>query len=226
MRLNITRVALADWATVLMAVCAVVVAGMVVKQQLFGASAPTVEDKMVEDWRSYLTGGARIGPEDAPVTIIVFGDYECPFCQRLDQAVRSVRAEYPEEVAAVYLHMPLSYHEHAYQAARFAECAAHKGRFHEAHTLLYDLEGLDGLDPTDFGSAAGVLDLASFVECASDESPVPGIEDDLAVARDLQVTSTPTVIVNGLRLGRTPDANRLSEVVRSALTEARNRPKS
>ncbi len=65
-----------------------------------------------------MDGGDRIGPEDAPVTIIVFSDYECLFCMRLDQVVRSVRAEYPEEVAAVYLHKPLSYHEHAYQAAR------------------------------------------------------------------------------------------------------------
>lgn len=162
-RRRFSREAVADWATVSMALCAIVVTAVVVQQQPRAPSRqtfPNFEDREVEDWDEYLSGGHRIGPDNAAVTIVEFGDYECPFCRRLEPALRALLAEYSEEVAIVYRHVPLTYHEHAYQAARLAECAAVQDRFPEAHTRLYDVE-LEDFDPADFGAAIGVHDLVS-----------------------------------------------------------------
>jgi protein-disulfide isomerase len=211
------RATVADWGVVVMAVCAVVVTGFVVRQQLRGPSGGSVEDTQVDNWDQYLAGGHRIGRANAPVTIVEFGDYECPFCRRLEPAIRSVLAEYPDDVALVYRYMPISYHEHAYQAARLAECAAQQGRFQQAHVRLYDTGNLGDIVPADFGAAVGVEDPAAFVACANNTVAVPRVDQDVAAAKELDVQSTPTVIVNGLRLGTTPDSVRLFELVQSDL---------
>lgn len=208
----------ADWATILVAVCAVIVTGILIKQQLSPQGQASTEDHSVaKTWDDFLSGGHRIGPVDAAVTIVEFGDYECPFCQELEPILRAVLLKYPEDVALVYRFSPIPYHENAYFAARVAECAAQQDLFHPAHTLLYDLKQIDSIDPMEFGRSIGVGALDEFVACAAELSPTPGIAEDIEAGNRLGINSVPTVAVNGLLLGRTPDSARLSELVREAL---------
>lgn len=120
-----------SWATLL-------VAGTVawdrVTNRVGGPIVP--EDRAIDGWERLAADGHRIGPWEAAVTILEWGDYECPFCRRLDPGIRAVLREHPRSVALVYRHFPMSYHEHAYRAARLAECAAALGRFAEAHEAL------------------------------------------------------------------------------------------
>jgi protein-disulfide isomerase len=209
----------ADLATVVIASCALVVTGFAARQHLARPSGPgAIEDRKVKNWDEYTNAGSRIGPIDARVVIVEFGDYECPFCKRVEPVLRQVFTEFPREVAILYRHLPLSYHENAYQAARLAECSADQGRFQQAHARLYDLDKLSGIDAAEFAAHVGVKESDSFIECANSADKDPEIERDLAAANKLGITSTPTLIVNGLQLGRTPDYARLTELVRAALT--------
>lgn len=214
------REEIADLSVVVIAACALAVTGMAVHRQYFASSTTATRevDHQVEDWQAYLDGGHRLGPQDAAVTIVEFGDYECPFCRRFETALRAVRAEYPEDLAVVYRHLPLSMHPDAYLAARFTECAAAQDRFAIAHEQMYDLDELGSLDASQFAEDAGVRDKDAFVACAEGEEPVPEVEKDRDAARELGVTSTPTVVINGLRIARTPDRDRLIDLVEDALS--------
>lgn len=209
-----SREALADWSTVVMALCAIGVAGMVARQQLREPTAGPVADRNVKQWDDYLAGGRRVGPDHARVTIVEFGDYECPYCRAFEPALRAALAAHPDDVALVYHYVPIPYHQHAYEAARLAECAAREGRFREAHHYLYDREDLGNIELSRFAVAVRVRDTSTLFQCARDTKPVPEIEEDLARARRLQITSTPTVVVNGLQLGMTPDSARLFDLLR------------
>jgi formate-nitrite transporter family protein len=79
------------------------------------------------------------GPEDAPYTLVEYGDYECPDCGRLYVILRDLQTEIPSRLRVVYRHYPLSgLHPHAQQAAEAAEAAEVQGKFREMHTLLFE----------------------------------------------------------------------------------------
>ena len=98
----------------------------------------------VTNWQRYADGGHRLGPETAAVTIIEFGDYQCPFCRASEPHLKAIRAKYGNDVALVYRHFPLPGHGSAFPAARGAECAGQQDRFWEFHELLYSTESWIG----------------------------------------------------------------------------------
>ena len=96
------------------------------------APIPLQFDTLPEQvWESLLDGGRRVGSEGAPATVVVFTDYECPFCAAADRTLETLRADFGSDLAVVYRHYPLlSIHPNAYHEARLAECAAEEGFFH------------------------------------------------------------------------------------------------
>lgn len=176
----------------------------------------THEDKKVPDWERYAVGH-RFGPSTAKVTIVEWGDYECPPCKGFHAAFETVSSKYPEEVALVFRHWPLATHGLAYSAAKAAECAAEQGAFEGFHRLLMETPGwMESAFPR-YAEASGVADLKAFEECVSDPSPVPAIERDKAMAEELGGRGTPTLIVNGTHLGATPEAAELEKIIQNAL---------
>jgi protein-disulfide isomerase len=94
----------------------------------------------------------------------------------------------------------------AYYAARLAECALAQGTFALAHNLLISTRELSELAPDSVAAAVGVANHSEYVECASQVGPRPSIEEDLALARSVGVNATPTFVINGTKLGSTPDS--------------------
>jgi len=85
----------------------------------------------------YAKAGNLIGPADAPVTLVVFADYECGFCRRMDETIAAVQVRQHLRFRTVYRHYPIkSRHAHAEAAALAAECAAEQGHFEEYHRAL------------------------------------------------------------------------------------------
>jgi len=212
----------ADLATIAMAIGAVIVVGLLLTDR---AQRPepriTVDEQLGRsEWRQFAESDRRIGPADAAVTIVEFGDYQCPFCQEAEAQVRQVLERYPTQVALVYRHYPLSYHEHAYRAARYADCAGEQERFPQAHRLLYDMDDLEQLDAVAFARAISVEDTDAFVTCAGRSDPLPSVEEDLRAAATLSVGATPTFVVEGLRLARTPRGDSLLALVEMRLEAA------
>ena len=193
-----------DAMTILVGVAAVGLVGMFLWERIHptpAVSGPPVISE-VDDWRTYAIGGHRAGSADPLLTIVEFGDYQCSFCREFHDHVSAVLRRHPDAVAFVYRHAPIPGNSVSYSAARVAECAADQGRFWEAHDLLLRETSWAGDALSRLGTAAGVADMPTYVECISDSSPAPAVERDLALARRLDVPGTPTVLVNeGLHYG-------------------------
>lgn len=193
---------LTDAATLLAAVSAVAILGAVIwgrNTSSRDASDPTVV--IVEDWASYAESGHRLGPADAAVTIIEFGDYQCRYCWEAEPHLASIRRNYADDVALVYRHLPLVIESASYDAARAAECAGEQGLFWPFHDRLFSDRNWQIGGATDawkrISVEVGIDDRVRFEACIGSDDPVPAITADLAAAAELGLSGTPAFLVNG-----------------------------
>ena len=142
-----------------------------------------------------------LGPADAPVTIIEFGDYECPYCRRWHAVTyRQVLEAYPGQIRFVYRDFPIeSIHADAQSAAVAANCAGEQGEYWAYHDLLFTAPSLS---PELYLSLAEdlKLDLTAFARCQQDESVLAEVSADHRYAASHGVRSTPTFFINGIAL--------------------------
>ena len=147
------------------------------------------------------TNGSAIGPMDAPITIVEFSDYQCPFCQRAEPTVKQVLQQYEGKVRFVYKHFPLeSIHPNARPASEAASCAEDQGRFWDYHELVFN--AANGLEPAALEGYAKELelDLEAFRACRAENRHAARVSADLADGANPGVNSTPTFFVNGIKL--------------------------
>jgi Na+/H+ antiporter NhaA len=157
------------------------------------------------------------GPEEAPVTVVEYGDFQCPFCGRAEPSVRELLAAFGDEVSYVWRHLPLNdVHPNAQIAAEAAEAASNQGAFWEMHDLL--LTHQDALTPPDLiGYAEQLgLDLERFEEDLRRQTGAARIAEDVDSADLSGVSGTPTFFVNGRRHHGAYDIDSLSVAVRAA----------
>lgn len=150
-----------------------------------------------DDWRDILVSGHHLGQSNADITIVEFGDFECPYCRVFWSNFAIARHEIGD-VALVYVHFPLGRHRFAMPAARAAECASEQGRFLAMHDLLLSKQDSLGLKSWDaFAVEAGVGDESAFRACIDRSEPFERIEGGLSLAERFEVTGTPGLIING-----------------------------
>jgi Na+/H+ antiporter NhaA len=162
------------------------------------------------------------GPEDAPVTFIEYGDYECPYCGQAEVVIRELLDSFGDDLRYVWRHLPLTdVHEHAQMAAEAAEAAAEQGEFWRMHDVL--LEHQDDLTPPDLTRYARDLglDLDRFWESVHSRRNVPRIAEDVASADASGVAGTPSFFINGRRHQGAYDVSTLTRAVRAARGRAR-----
>jgi protein-disulfide isomerase len=144
--------------------------------------------------------GPSRGPGDAPVTVIEFSDYQCPYCKRAEPVVAQMLERYPERVRFVYRHFPLdSIHPQARAAAHAAVCAESQDRFWEYHALLFEQEDLGAETLEELAQEVG-LDLAAFEACLEAPETRQRVAADVAAGRAVGVSGTPAFFVNGVPL--------------------------
>jgi protein-disulfide isomerase len=138
-----------------------------------------------------------MGAKDAPVTIVEFTDYQCPYCQRAQQYVDRVMEAYKGKVRLVYQEFPLDFHPQAKPAGRAARCAGEQGKFWEMHTGL--LRNPGALDEADLKGRAAKLgvDTKSFGECIASNKYDEVIQKSVENGRAIGVSGTPTFFLNG-----------------------------
>lgn len=144
----------------------------------------------------------QLGPNDAPITIIEFSDYECPFCKRFhEETFFRLLDAYEGQIRFVYRDFPLaSIHSNAIPAAEAANCAREQEAFWEFHDLLFGLsQGLSRDAYLSYARSLG-LDEAAFEACLDSRRYQEEVEDDYNFAARLGVRSTPTFFINGLPL--------------------------
>jgi Na+/H+ antiporter NhaA len=160
------------------------------------------------------------GPVEAPVTMVEYGDFECPYCGRAEPVVRELLSEFGD-VRYVWRHLPLSdVHPNARTAAEAAEAAADQGAFWEMHDLLFAHQ--DALTPSDLVSYAEELELDAerFERDLMQHAGAARVAEDIDSADLSGVSGTPTFFVNGKRHQGAYDIRTLSNAVRIAGAQA------
>jgi len=162
------------------------------------------------------------GPDDALVTLIEYGDFDCEYCGQAEGPIRDLLASFSDEVRYVWRHLPLNdVHPDAQVAAEASEAAAAQGLFWEMHDLL--LEHTGELRPDDLVRYAGQLGLDSdrMVTELRRREYAPRVSEDVASADESGVSGTPSFFINGRRHYGAYDLDALTEAVRSARNRAK-----
>ncbi len=165
--------------------------------------------------------GHQMGPDTALVTIVAWGDFQCPFCAKMAPTLAGVQRAFPADVRVVYRHLPMSFHRRAPLAAEAAVAAAAQGKFWAFHDAVYNQFGrLTREDLEDFAEEAG-LDMPAFRAALEDRRYHDAVIAEGAAAEALGVDGTPTVFVNGKPVIGTRDIPQLTQVVEVELAAAR-----
>ncbi|HLS45236.1 MAG TPA: Na+/H+ antiporter NhaA [Ornithinicoccus sp.] len=175
----------------------------------WSAGLPTELCRPVDPARDHI-----LGPADAPLTVVEYLDYECPFCARATGVIHELRERFGDDLRYVVRHLPLpDVHPHAEQAAVAAEAAAEQGRFWPMHDLLFTRQ--DELEMEDLiGYAAELgLDVEQFVRDLQREDLADRVREDVASAEASGARGTPTFFVGRERHAGPHDARTLIEKV-------------
>lgn len=163
-------------------------------------------------------GDHILGDPEAPVTLLEFGDYECPFCGRAHLVLQEVLPQVSPEVRFVFRNFPLAeMHPHALAAAEAAEAAGAQGKFWEMHHMLY--ENQTALEPADLLAYAETLELDGprFLRDLADHTHLDKIKADVRSGTHSGVRGTPTFYIDGARHDAGWDAPTLLSALRARI---------
>lgn len=197
------KAALQAIATGAMVGCALVVTFAVARREFFPPAAADVpanpEPRPVDNAAELAAAGQWMGPVGAPVQIVEFSDFQCPFCSSFAQTLRKVRARYPDRVSVLYRHYPIEQlHPHARTAALAAECAGEQGRFEPYHDRLFAQQDSIGSKAWErFAAEAGVPDVAAFTRCVAEERLMANVTRDAELAEKTGISVTPSIVIDG-----------------------------
>ena len=161
-----------------------------------------------------------VGKATAPVTIVEFSDFQCPYCKGADAIIRQLRTDYGDRLRVAFKQLPLGMHPQARGAAEAALCASDQGKYWELREWMFANPGL--LKPENFIAQAAALGLnpEPFTKCVQGHAKAAAVDHDLAVAEELGATGTPTFLVNG----RLMEGARSAEDFKRVIDEELARP--
>lgn len=162
--------------------------------------APTAEPQFVR-YDIPTDGFPSFGPQDAPITIVEFSDYQCPFCRRFhEETYQDLLAAYPNQIRFVYRNLPLtSLHPDAMPAAVASLCANDQNAYWEFHEKLFSSDALDEATFIQYATDLNI-NVDEFTSCLSSGAHDDFIQQDMDFAQNLGVQSTPTFFINGLAI--------------------------
>jgi protein-disulfide isomerase len=144
-----------------------------------------------------LDGSPAKGPDSAPITLVEFADFECPFCAMEAPVLEKMWQAHQDQVRFVYKYFPLSAHVHGEPAARAAIAAANQGKFWEMHDKLFaNRDHLEGADIDSYAKDLG-LDLAKFHADMQAQATTDRIDRDKKLGESVGVQGTPSIFING-----------------------------
>ena len=159
---------------------------------------PTVDYNKVHNLP--LGTSAIKGNKNAPVTIVEFSDFQCPYCARVQPTLKQVLKAYPDEVKLVYKDFPLSFHQQAKNAAKAARAAGEQGKYWEMHDLIFEKYSSLTVEMFREFAAKLNLDMNRFASDFSSNKYDNLIQQDMNLGRKAGVAGTPTLFMNGKRM--------------------------
>lgn len=163
-------------------------------------------------------GAPTWGPSQAPVTLVVFSDFQCPYCSRLQDTLKEIQSRYPTQVRFAFRDFPLDFHAQAMPAAVAASCAHRQGRYADMQALLFRYQGaLEDGDLERYAQQVG-LDMAAWKTCLTDPSVRAGIDADMAAGTVAGVQGVPMTFVNGIAVSGAQPLEAFTEIIDAELT--------
>jgi protein-disulfide isomerase len=161
--------------------------------------------------------GPSRGPATAPITIVEFSDFECPYCSQAEKTVSEVLRVYGDKIRLVYRDLPLPSHRNAPKAAEAAHCAGDQGKYWEMHAKLFSNQR--NLEvPALKGYAKELkLDQAKFDKCLDSGTFAPVVEENRKVGSDAGINGTPAFFVNGVLISGAQPFDAFKEVIDAEL---------
>ena len=165
----------------------------------------------------------EIGPKNAPVTIVEFGDFQCPFTRKAEDTLKQIFAKYPNKIKLVYIGHPLWLHEHARFAEKAARCANEQGKFWPYHDALFADQSK--LAEADLKATAArlKLDTKQFNKCYDEGTYEHDLATDQLLAGSLRIEGTPTFYVNGRLVFGAESADEFEKIVDQELAATGSR---
>jgi protein-disulfide isomerase len=156
---------------------------------------------------------SRGGAATAPVTIVEFSDFQCPYCSRAETVVDDVMKKYGNKIRLVYRDYPLSFHPNAENAAMASECAKEQGKYWEMHKAMFDNQAK--LAATDLVETAGTLgmDKDKFKTCLDTGKFRSEVQKDFQDGQKAGVSGTPTFFINGVMMVGARDIASFSDII-------------
>ncbi|HVZ59689.1 MAG TPA: thioredoxin domain-containing protein [Terriglobales bacterium] len=158
----------------------------------------------------------RFGPEAAPVQIVEFADFECPYCSKAHPQISKLRQEFAGKISVVFKDLPLPMHSHAWKSAEAARCAGTQGKYWEYHDLLFTTNELDPVKLKQHARTLG-LDAARFDKCLDSGEQTAAVTADFTEAQQLGITGTPSFFLNGQFFTGALEYNTLRDMVQKEL---------
>ena len=166
-------------------------------------------------------GSPMLGPADAWVTVVEFGDFQCPYCARSAPTVHQLAETWPDDVRVVFKNLPLPQHSRALPAAIAAACADEQGRFWDMYDALYaDQSKLSDADLAQTAQGLG-LDVGPWTACLSAGAAEGRVQVDADLAKQIGVPATPCFYVNGRQVRGAQPFDTFRPVVEDELARAR-----
>jgi protein-disulfide isomerase len=163
-----------------------------------------------------------LGSKDAPVMLIEFADYECPYCQKVAPAIKKLKEDFGGKLAVAYKDFPLPMHAHAEKAAEAVRCAGKQGQFWAFHDELFSSKELD-VDQLKVQARALKLEAAAFDKCLDSGETAAAVQQDREQGLRLGLSGTPSFFVNGHFLSGALDYAALRKIVDQQLAQPPSR---
>lgn len=160
----------------------------------------------------------RLGPADAPVQVVEFSDFECPYCSRAADTLKQLKDKYAgQPVQFVFRHFPLSFHPNAKPAAEYGQCAHEQEKFWPMHDAIFAAQRELSTDKLKEMAGQVGLDAAKLEECLSSGRGRQQVEEDMAKAGEAGVGGTPSFFINGQAFEGNPTPSGLAQAIDAEL---------
>lgn len=170
------------------------------------------------EWKRLLKGGNAIGPQNAPVQIVEFADFECPFCGQLFQNLDRYQKNNPQNIRIIFYNFPLPSHLEAKSAAVAVQCAAKFDLFKKYYHLLFNNQKILDTEPWDsLAKLSKIPNIKQFNTCLRDTTIINQIQKEYKLGQSLGVAGIPTMFINGYRVVGYRNYQDLTDLIKNAI---------
>jgi protein-disulfide isomerase len=193
------------------------------EQYLAALRAKTPVKIMLEPPREAVEEAGRpaLGPAGAPITMIEFSDFQCPYCLRVFPTLMKVLDTYGDRIRLVYRHYPLKNHPQARPAAEASQCAHEQGKFWPFHNLLFEKPGQLSDEQLKQAAVAVGIEPAAFNACVDSHKYAADVDADMQAGDQAGVSGTPAFFINGRLLSGAQPFEAFKAVIDEELARAR-----